>query len=170
MEKRINVVTLKGNPLTLIGKEIRKGDQALDFEVMDQNFSIRKLSEFQGKRIILSVFPSIDTSVCSAQAHRFDTEASKLSDVVVLGISNDLPFALRRYCGAEGINNLIPLSDHKNLDFGLKYGFLIEEMRLLTRGVIVIDQSNTVQYVEYVPEFGQEPDYEKALSVVRSLL
>jgi thioredoxin-dependent peroxiredoxin len=170
MDKRNNVVSLKGHPLTLMGKEIRKGDQAPDFEVLDQSFTARKLSEFQGKLKIISVFPSIDTSVCSAQTRRFDKAASELKDVVVLGISNDLPFALKRYCGAEGIENLIPLSDHKNLDFGMKYGFLIEEMRLLTRGVVVIDRDNIVQHVEYAPDFGQEPDYDKALGVVRSLL
>lgn len=169
MEKRNNVVTLRGNFLTLLGKEIRKGDKAPDFTVNDQTFSPHKLSEFEGKVKILSVFPSVDTSVCSAQAHRFDTEAAGLRNTVVLGLSNDLPFALKRYCSAEGIKNLIPLSDHKNLDFGMKYGFVIEEMRLLTRGVVVIDRNNIVQYVEYVPEFGKEPDYEKALQVARTL-
>lgn len=170
MEKRKNVQTLKGNPLTLLGSEIKKGDVAPDFTATDTTFTPRKLSEFTGYTRILSVFPSVDTSVCSAQAHRFNKEASGLKNTKILTLSNDLPFALKRYCAAEGIDNLEMLSDHKDLDFGLKYGFVIEEMRLLARGVVVIDKNNVVQYVQYVPEFAHEPDYDKALEVAKSLV
>ncbi len=170
MEKRKDVQKLKGNPLTLLGKEIKKGDKAPDFVVMDSALKQRKLSEYAGHTRILSVFPSVDTSVCSAQAHRFNEEASGLKNTKILTISNDLPFALKRFCAAEGIENIEMLSDHKDLDFGYKYGFVIEEMRLLARGVVVIDKYDVVQYVEYVPEFSHEPEYGKALQVAKSLV
>lgn len=170
MEKRKDVQKLKGNPLTLLGKEIKKGDKAPDFVVTDSALKPRKLSEFAGHTRILSIFPSVDTSVCSAQAHRFNKEASGLKNTKILTISNDLPFALKRFCSAEGIENLEMLSDHKDLDFGYKYGFVIEEMRLLARGVVVIDKNDVVQYVEYVPEFSHEPEYDKALAVAKSLV
>ena len=127
-----------------------------------------KLSDFEGKVKILSLFPSIDTGICSKQAHTFNKEASDLGDdVVILAISNDLPFALNRFCGAEGIDNLVTLSDHKTLDFSTKYGFLIEELRLLARGVVVIDKENVVRYVEYVQEVTTEPDYESAVNAAK---
>ncbi len=171
MDKNNNKVTFKGNPVTLLGKEIKTGDSAPDFTVLNNELSPVKLSDYKGKVKILSVFPSVDTGVCSKQNHRFNDEASKLSDdIVILAISNDLPFALSRFCGAEGIDNLVTLSDHKDLDFGTKYGFLIEELRLLARGVVVIDQNDKVQYVEYVPEIGQEPDYEPALNKAKELV
>ena len=132
MEKNNSKVTSKGNPLTLIGKEVKVNDKAIDFTVLNNSMQEVKLSDFDGKVKILSLFPSIDTGVCSKQAHTFNEEASKLSkDIVILAISNDLPFALNRFCGAEGIDNLITLSDHRNLDFSVKYGFLIEELRLI---------------------------------------
>ncbi len=169
MLKRKNIVTMKGNKLTLLGNEIKKGDTAPEFTVLDETLSPRKLSEFAGFVKVISVFPSIDTSVCSAQMHRFNKEASVLKNVKIISVSNDLPFALKRFCGAEGINNLVVLSDYKDMDFGGKYGFVIEELRLLARGVIVVDKNNIVQHVEYVPEIVQEPNYEKALEVAKSI-
>ena len=171
MEKDNQKVKSKGNPLTLIGNEIKVGDKAVDFTVINNNMQEVKLSDYDGKVKILSLFPSIDTGVCSKQTHTFNKEASSLGDdIVILAISNDLPFALNRFCGAEGIDNIVTLSDHRNLDFSTKYGFLIEELRLLARGVIVIDKDNIVQYVEYVPELGQEPDYEPALAKAKELI
>ncbi|HRW62154.1 MAG TPA: thiol peroxidase [Bacteroidales bacterium] len=171
MEKNTSKVTFKGNPVTLLGKETKINDKAVDFTVLNNALQEVKLSDYEGKVKILSLFPSIDTGVCSKQTHTFNKEASNLSsDIVILAISNDLPFALNRFCGAEGINNLITLSDHKNLDFSTKYGFLIEELRLIARGVIVIDKQNVVKYVEYVKEIGEEPDYEAALKVAKSLI
>lgn len=168
MNKNNTKVKFKGNYITLAGRETKVNDKAVDFTVININLSPVKLSDYNNKVKILSVFPSIDTGVCSKQNHRFNEEAGKLSnDVVILAISNDLPFALNRFCGAEGINNLITLSDHKDLDFALKYGFLIEELRLLARGVIVIDKQNIVRYVEYVPEVTTEPDYDSALEVAK---
>ena len=171
MERNNQKVTFKGNPVTLIGKEIKVGDKAVDFTVLNNGLEEIKLSDYDGKVKILSLFPSIDTGVCSKQNHTFNKEAANIGDnIVILAISNDLPFALNRFCGAEGIDNIITLSDHKNLDFSTKYGFLIEELRLLARGVIVIDKNNVVQYVEYVPEIGQEPDYEPALAKAKELI
>lgn len=171
MKKDANKVTSKGEPITLLGNEIKPGDQAPDFSVINNDLKPVHLKDFSNKVKIISVFPSIDTGLCSKQNKTFDTEASKLSDeIVILAISNDLPFALQRYCGAEGISNLVTLSDHKDVDFGTKYGFLIEELRLLARGVIVIDKNDKVNYVEYVPEIGQEPDYESALEAAKKLI
>ncbi len=171
MERNNQKVKSKGNPLTLIGKEIKVGDKAVDFAVLNNSMQEVKLSDFDGKVKILSLFPSVDTGVCSKQTHTFNKEASDLSDdIVILAISNDLPFALNRFCGAEGIENIVTLSDHRNLDFSTKYGFLIEELRLLARGVIVIDKNDVVQYVEYVPELGQEPNYEPALAKAKELV
>lgn len=171
MQKIKDKVTFKGNPVTLVGNPIQKGDEAPDFQALDNELSPKKLSDYEGKVKILSVFLSIDTGPCSRQTRKFNEEAAKLGDdVVILSLSNDLPFALGRFCGAEGINNVITLSDHKDLDFGTKYGFLVEEFRLLARGVVVIDKNNKVHYVEYVPEISEEPDYDSALKAVRELL
>lgn len=168
MEKNNSKVTFKENPVTLIGKETKVDDKAVDFTVLNNGLQEVKLSDFEGKVKILSLFPSIDTGICSKQAHTFNKEASGLGDdVVILAISNDLPFALNRFCGAEGIDNLVTLSDHKTLDFSTKYGFLIEELRLLARGVVVIDKENVVRYVEYVKEVTTEPDYESAVNAAK---
>ncbi len=157
------ITTLKGNPFLLAGKEIVAGEIAPDFTALDNELTPKNLSDYDGKVKIISVFPSIDTPVCSIQNVKFNKEAGKLKNTVVLAISNDLPFALSRYCSAEGIDNLITLSDHKDVEFGMKYGFLIDELRLLARGVVVIDTKNVVQYVQYVSEVGDEPDYDAAI-------
>lgn len=155
--------------VTLAGEEIKVGDKAPDFVVMNNDLQPVKLSDFAGKKRIISVFPSIDTPVCATQNRSFNKMVGELDNTVVLSISNDLPFAQKRFCGAEGIDKVITLSDYKDLDFGAKYGFLIEEMRLLARGVVVIDEQDQVKYVEYVPEAGSEPNYEKALEAVKAL-
>lgn len=164
-------VSMHGNPLTLVGKQIEKGETAPEFYGTGPELKPVSLKEFEGKVIVISSFPSIDTPVCSAQMHHFNKMASELSeDVVIIAISCDLPFALHRYCAAEGIDRVITLSDYKETDFGKKYGFLIEELRLLTRGVVVIDKKRTVEYVEYVPEITNEPDYKKALEAIKQAL
>ncbi|MBS3807165.1 MAG: thiol peroxidase [Bacteroidales bacterium] len=171
MQKTNDKVTFGGNPVTLLGNPIKEGDKAPDFTVLDNGLNPKKLSDYEGKVRILSVFPSIDTSVCNKQNKRFNQEAANLKgNTVILAISNDLPFALNRFCDAEGIDQMETLSDHKDVDFGTKYGFLIEELRLLARGVVVVDQNDLVRYVEYVPEIGQEPDYEAALKAVKQLI
>jgi len=171
METNKTKVTFQGNPVTLVGREIRVGDHAPDFKALDNSLTPKTLDDFEGKVKILSIYPSIDTGVCSKQSHRFNKEADTLGDdIVIINISNDLPFALGRFCGAEGINNLVTLSDHKDTDFGQKYGFLIDELRLLARGVVVLDKDNKVQYVEYVSEIGNEPNYEKAIEAAKKLV
>ena len=161
-------VTMHGQPLTLVGKAIEIGEEAPVFYGLGKHLEPVSLEEFHGKTVVISVFPSIDTPVCSAQMHRFNKIASESDEeVVILAISCDLPFALYRYCAAEGIERVVTLSDHKDLDFGLKYGFLIEELRLLSRGIVIIDKAGKIKYVEYVPEITQEPDYEQALEALR---
>ena len=167
MEKRTNMVTFQGNPLTLLGPEITVGSAAPDFTVLSTELSPVKLSDTDGKIRIISVVPSIDTPVCDMQTRRFNEEAAKLGGVTVLSISVDLPFALAKYCAANGIEIVKTLSDHKDLDFGLKYGFVIEELRLLSRGIVVIDKRGIVRYVQYVKEITDQPDYDKALEAAK---
>jgi thiol peroxidase len=158
-------------PATLLGELIKVGDTAPDFTLVDNGMKPVSLSYFKGKTVILSVFPSIDTGVCAAQARRFNKEASGLSDnVVILGVSKDLPFALGRFCGAEGIDRVHTLSDYMHAEFGYKYGFLMKENRLLARGVVVINPEGKVVYVEYVPNVISEPDYGKALEAAKDAL
>lgn len=170
MNKTNVKVTFAGNPVTLVGNEIKVGDKAPDFTVISDKLAPVKLTDYDGKVKIIVVYPSIDTGVCAAQNRRFNVEANNLNDVIVLSISVDLPFAQSRFCGAEGLDKIVTLSDHKDLDFGEKYGFVIDELRLLTRGTVIIDKDNTVKYVEYVPEITNDPDYEKALEVAKNLL
>ncbi|MWP48219.1 MULTISPECIES: thiol peroxidase [unclassified Gilliamella] len=169
MQKRVNEVTMRGNPITLLGQKINVGDLAPDFTVQDLEMKPIRLSDFSGKVRIINSVPSIDTSVCSAQVHHFNVEAAKLKDTVIFSISVDLPFALNRYCAAEGIDAVKVTSDHKDLDFGLKYGVVIEQLRLLTRAVFVIDKNGKIAYVEYVKETSLEPDYDKALAAAKVL-
>jgi thiol peroxidase len=119
---------------------------------------------------IISVVPSLDTGVCELQTIRFNDEAAELEDVAILTISMDLPFAQKRFCSANDIDKVVTLSDHRDLDFGTKYGFEIEELRLLARGIVVLDEDNIVRYVQYVPEATDHPDYDKALEAARSLI
>lgn len=169
MEKHQGVITFGGNPLTLVGSIVKVGDTAKDFTVLANDLKPHKLSDYNGKVRILSIVPSIDTGVCASQTRHFNVDAAKLENVVILTISCDLPFALGRFCGAEGIDKVITLSDHKDTDFGLKYGFLIDELRLLSRGIVIIDKDGIVKYVEYVKEVTTHPNYDKALEVAKSL-
>lgn len=170
MEKRTGIITFGGNPLTLVGPEIKVGAKAPDFYALNSKLQPVKLSDFDGKVRIVSVFPSIDTPVCAAQTRRFNVEAANLGDVQILTVSCDLPFALGRFCAAEGIDKEITLSDHKELDFGLKYGFAIDELRLLSRGVVVVDKDGVVKHVEYVKEITEEPDYDSAIEAVKKII
>lgn len=170
MKERTGKVAFKGNPVTLVGNEIKVGDKAPDFTVLAADLSPVKLSDFEGKIKVIAVYPSIDTGICQAQNRRFNAEASNLGDAVILSVSCDLPFAQKRFCAAEGLDKVITLSDHKEVDFGTKYGFLIKELRLLARGTVVVDQRGFVKYVEYVPEIATEPDYDAALKVIHDLM
>ena len=162
-------VTFGGKPITLLGNEIKVGDKAPDFTAVGPGLAPVKLSDFAGKTVIIAVYPSVDTSVCAAQNRRFNAEVNQLNDTVVLSISCDLPFAQSRFCAAEGLTNIKTISDHKDLDFGEKYGFVIKELRLLSRGTVVIDKSGIVRYVEYVSEVTNEPNYEASLKAVKAL-
>jgi thiol peroxidase len=169
MEKHTGMITFGGNPLTLAGELVKVGDKAKDFTVLANDLHPHKLSDYDGKVKIISVVPSVDTGICAAQTRRFNEEAAKLENVVILTISCDLPFALGRFCAAEGIDKVITLSDHIETDFGIKYGFLIDELRILARGIVVIDKAGVVRYVEYVKEVASHPDYDKALEAVKNL-
>lgn len=162
-------ITMGGNPITLLGEEIKVGDQAPNFKAVKRDMSTFNFSDIQTPIKIISVVPSVDTSICEFQTIRFNEEATKRPDVTILTISVDLPFAQKRFCAANGIENAIVVSDHQTLDFGLKYGFAIDGLRLLARGIVIIDSENTVRYVEYVPEVGSHPDYDKALEFVETL-
>jgi len=162
-------VTFKGEPITLLGTEIQIGNDAPNFTVLSNDLQEKTLDDFSGKIKLISVVPSLDTGVCSEQTKRFNEEANKLGNVEVLTISMDLPFAQARWCGMEGVSNLTVLSDHRDADFGKKYGVLIKELRLLTRAIFVVDESDKVVYTEYVPEVGTHPDYEKALEAVKEI-
>lgn len=170
MEKRKGIVTMGGNPMTLLGDEIKVGMKAPDFIVIDNEMKEVSLKNGNGKVRIFSVVPSIDTGVCSFQTRRFNEEAAKLPEVEIWTISVDLPFAQGRYCDAEGIDKVSLLSDHRLLSFGQNYGFAMEEVRLLSRGIVIIDKDDMVKYVEYVGEVTDHPDYDKALEEVRKLL
>jgi len=162
-------ITFAGNPITIKGNQLAVGDTAPNFTVLSTALKPVQLSDYKGKNIIIAVYPSVDTSVCAAQNRRFNVEADKLKDTVVLSISCDLPFAQNRFCAAEGLDSIITLSDHKDLNFGLTYGFVIDELRLLTRGTVIIDKKGIIKYIEYVPEVTNEPDYNKALEVIKNL-
>jgi thiol peroxidase len=161
-------VTFKGNPVTLIGNEVKVGDTAPDFKVLANDLSEVTLADTKGYVRLISVVPSIDTGVCDAQTRRFNEEAAKLDNVKVLTISVDLPFAQKRWCGANGIENVQTLSDHRDVSFGEAYGVLIKELRLLARAVFVVDSNDKVTYVEYVPEATNHPNYEAAIEAAKA--
>ncbi|WP_426452354.1 thiol peroxidase [Paenibacillus sp. S-38] len=163
--------TLKGNPITLVGTQLKAGDKAPDFTVNKNLLETASLADYAGKIKLISVVPSLDTGVCDAQTRRFNEEAAKLGDnVIVLTISVDLPMAQARWCGAAGIDKVVTLSDYKNHSFGQAYGVLIEELRLLMRSIFVIDANDTIQYVEYLGEMTEHPNYEAAIEAVKKLV
>ena len=172
-EKKTDLITFKGSPLTLLGKQVQPGDKAPDFTVRkglapDSEYT---LASDAGKTRILNVVPSLDTPVCSLQTRRFNQEASKLSDqAVIVTISMDLPPAQARWCAAEGVENLTMTSDYYDRSFAKAYGLMIEELGLLARTVIIIDPDDTVRYVQLVPEVAQEPNYEAVLVAAQEVL
>ncbi len=169
MSKRQDFLTMGGNPLTLIGSEVKVGDNGPDFTVLTGELKPYTLKDAGNKIKIISVVPSLDTGVCELQTVRFNNEVKDLKDTVVLTISVDLPFAQKRFCDSFKIDDSVTLSDHKDLSFGMNYGFVIEELRLLSRGIVVLDQENKVQYAEYVNEVTNHPDYDKVLEKAREL-
>ena len=170
MEERTGIVTMKGNPLTLVGKEPIEGNSAPDFEVLDNSLSPVRFSSFRGKVCLISSVPSLDTPVCDMETRRFNEEAGNLNpDVKILTISMDLPFAQKRWCGAAGVDKVITLSDHREGEFGILYGVLIKELRLLARSLFVVDREGVIRYIQIVEELTQEPDYDTVLDVVRKM-
>ncbi|WDF04225.1 thiol peroxidase [Shouchella hunanensis] len=161
-------VTFKQKPVTLVGKQVQVGDKAPDFRVLANDLTEVSLADFKGKIKLISVIPSIDTGVCDAQTRRFNEEAATLENTVVLTISVDLPFAQRRWCAAEGIDEVKTLSDHKEVVFGQAYGVLIEELRLLARSVFVVNEEDEVIYAQYVNEVSEHPDYDAALKAIKN--
>jgi thiol peroxidase len=171
MAERVGVVKSKGNPLTLIGNELKIGAPAPDFEVLDNNLRPVHLSLFRGKTVVIISVLSIETSVCDTETRRFNKEAEKLGgDVVILVISMDLPFSQSRWCGAAGVKNVTMLSDHKDASFGHAFGVLIKESRLLARTVSIIDREGKVRYIQYVAETGSEPDYDDVMKALKKVL
>ena len=168
--ERPGATTLKGSPLTLIGPELKAGDKAPDFDVVDNSLATVNLRQTGNSVRILSVVPSLDTPVCDAQTKRFNDELAKLSGLEVFTVSMDLPFAQKRWCGAFGVDRVKMLSDHKNGSFGASYGTLIKELRIESRAIFVVDKDNVIRHVEYVKEVADHPDYEAALKAARSLL
>ena len=163
-------ITFGGQPVTLVGTHLLPGDRAPRFEVLDGNLQPVASTQFKDKTMIISVFPSVDTSVCALQNIRFNREAARLDkDVVILSLSVDLPFAQKRFCAAEHIDNVRVYSDYRDLDLGMKYGFVTKELRLLGRGAVVVDRKGIVRYTEYVSEIKNEPDYDAVLKAVREL-
>ncbi len=168
--ERKGIVTVKGNPLTLVGSEIKAGDKAPDFIVLDGDLKEVRLKDFSGKIKIISITPSLDTPVCDIQARRFNQEAAGLpDDIAVLNISMDLPFAVSRFCTNAGIERVKAFSDHRDASFGTAYGVLVKELRLLARSIFVINKDDFVEYAEIVPELTDQPDYGKVLEAVKKI-
>jgi len=168
-QERKGAATFQDNPLTLIGVELKVGDKAPDFQLIDTGLKSVTLSDSKGKIRLVSVVPSIDTPVCDLQTRRFNQEASKLpTNVAVLTVSMDLPFAQARWCGLAGADKIQMLSDYQEHAFGQSYGVLIKELKLLSRAVFVIGMDDKIQYVEYVKEITQHPDYEKAIGFIKA--
>ena len=164
-------IKLKGKPIHISGSLPANGADAPDFVLTKTDMTDVSLKDFKGKKVVLNIFPSIDTPVCAMSVRKFNEEASKLGNIAVLCISEDLPFAHARFCGAEGIKDVISLSDLRKRDFGRKYGLEILDgpiAGLLARAVIIIDENGKVQYVQLVPEIAQEPDYEAVLMALKN--
>ncbi len=167
-QERKGAVTFKGNPLTLIGQELKVGDKAPEFQLLDDALQAVKLSDSKGKTRLISVVPSLDTPVCDQQTRRFNEEAGKLpSNVAVYTVSVDLPFAQKRFCSTAGIAKIKVLSDHKDVNFGTNYGVLIKELRLDTRAIFIIGPDDKIKYIEYVKEMTNHPNYEAALELLK---
>ncbi|NOZ60167.1 MAG: thiol peroxidase [Calditrichaeota bacterium] len=164
-------VTFQGNPLTVIGPKLKIGDKAPNFKILSNELTEVTLNSSAGKIRLISVVPSLDTGICDAQTRRFNEEAAKFgSDVVVLTVSVDLPFAQKRWCGAAGIDRVETLSDHRDMNFGNAYGTHVKELRLEQRSIFIVDKNDIIRYVQYVPEIAQHPDYEEAISALNKVI
>jgi thiol peroxidase len=170
-QERTGVITFKGNPMTLLGPDVKAGDAAPDFKVVDNGLQPVTLADTRGKVRLITVVPSLDTPVCDTMTRKFNEQAARLpDDVVVYTVSLDLPFAQKRWCGNAGIEKVKTLSDYQDRSFGLSYGVLIQELKLLARSVFVIDKNDKVAYREIVKEVTSEPDYDAALAAAQKLV
>jgi thiol peroxidase len=167
--ERTGATTMKGKPLTLIGPELKPGDPAPEFDVVDKGLQAVTLKSTGPAVRIFSVVPSLDTPVCDAQTKRFNEEAAKSPNIKFYTVSMDLPFAQSRWCGAFGVDNVKMLSDHRDGSFGEHYGTLIKDLRIESRAIFVVDADDKLRHVEYVKEVADHPDYEAALNVARSV-
>lgn len=161
------MTTFIGKEVTILGQPLQVGDVAPDFTLINPSLERVSLSDFKGKKVI-SIVPSIDTGICSAQTRRFNQELSDMDNMTVITVSCDLPFAQKRWCGAEGLENAITLSDYYDNSFGKAYGVLMAEWNLLARAVLVLDEENRVTYVAYLDNVNEHPDYEAALAAVKN--
>jgi len=164
-------ITFKGNPIHTAGDLPKAGAKAPDFTLTKTDLSDVSLKDFNGKKIVLNIFPSIDTPVCQASTRKFNEELNNLSDTVVLCVSKDLPFALNRFCGAEGLKNVVPASELRDSSFSQNYGAKITDgplKGLLSRAIVVIDEKGQVKYAEQVPEIAQEPNYQAAIAALKN--
>jgi len=169
--ERNDIVTMRGNPITLVGTPVREGDRAPSFSCIDNDMNPVSLADFAGRVLVLSSVPSLDTPVCDMETRRFNEEAARLGDSVrIVTISVDLPFAQKRWCGAAGVERVMTVSDHRETSFGLNYGVLIKELRLLARAVFVVDRQGVVRHQQIVPEIADEPDYNRVLAAVSDIL
>jgi thiol peroxidase len=171
MIERSGIITFKGNPFTLLGPELKVGDKAPDFAVVDNGLAPVTLASSSGKVRVISAVPSLDTPVCDTETRRFNQEAAALpGNVVVLTISLDLPFAQKRWCGAAGIDRVVTLSDYRERSFGQNYGILIKELLLLSRAIFIVDANDTIRYIQIVPEVTSEPDYAAVIAAAKALI
>ena len=171
MTERTGIITIHGNPLTLIGEEIKVGQTAPDCELLDNDLNPVKLSQWRCKVVVLTSVPSLDTPVCDLETRRFNDEAASFgSDVEMVTVSMDLPFAQKRWCGAAGVQRLKTLSDHRQAAFGQAFGVLIKELRLLARAVFILDRQGVVQYTQLVQEVTNEPDYEAVIQALQKIV
>ncbi len=170
VQEQTNVVTMKGNPVTLMGQQVKVGQIAPECTLVANDLTEIKLSSFRGKKCILSVVPSLDTPVCDLQTKRFNQEAERLGkDFEILTISMDLPFAQKRWCGATSSTKIRTLSDYRYASFGESFGILIKGLRLLTRSLFLIDEKGKIQYKQIVSEITKEPDYNEALEAAKKI-
>lgn len=163
------MATFGGNPVTIVGETKKVGDKAPNFKALKTNFEWTSLSDFKQDYVVLSVVPSLDTSVCSLQTKTVNEELSERDDLVVLTISNDTPFAQARWCGNEGLEHVITLSDNVLLDFAHQYGTEMKELRLQARAIFILDKDRNVIYVEYLKEMSNHPAYDKLVAFVKAL-
>lgn len=168
MLERQGIITFKGNPVTLLGPEVKVGDKAPNFRVVDNALAPITLEDYKGKVKIVSAVPSLDTPVCNMETRHFNQEAGRLPDnVVILTVSMDLPFAQKRWCAATGVDKVKTLSDYQDRSFAEAYGVLIKELKLLSRSIFVIDANDVIRYIQHVKEVTTEPNYEEVLRAAR---